>query len=251
MNITLVCEDSFEGIMTAIYEGWILMNQGNQVDIYPGDFFTPTFFSEYRSIKVNYEKSEKVARSIQVKISVSAYIAVYRACMHYSPEKGNIVFNFLKVAYPQGAKVMKMLGMPEVVSLMELERKVANETHNLKGFLRFSQLEGGLMVGTITPRCNVVPLLEKHFSERFPKENWMIYDKNRKIALLHSNNGKCIMVVGQQIEHILKEMKIDDEYEGLWKVFFNTIQIEERKNSKAQQNHLPKWYREEMTEFQS
>ena len=44
MNITLVCEDSFEGIMTAIYEGWVLMNQDNQVDIYPGDFFTPTFF---------------------------------------------------------------------------------------------------------------------------------------------------------------------------------------------------------------
>ena len=30
MNITLVCEDSFEGIMTAVYDAWVLMNQGHQ-----------------------------------------------------------------------------------------------------------------------------------------------------------------------------------------------------------------------------
>ena len=36
-DITLVCDDSFDGIMTAIYDGWVLMLKGNKVKIYPGD----------------------------------------------------------------------------------------------------------------------------------------------------------------------------------------------------------------------
>ena len=36
-EITLVCDDSFDGIMTAVYDGWVLMLKGNKVKIYPGD----------------------------------------------------------------------------------------------------------------------------------------------------------------------------------------------------------------------
>ena len=32
-DITLVCDDSFDGIMTAIYDGWVLMLKGNKVKI--------------------------------------------------------------------------------------------------------------------------------------------------------------------------------------------------------------------------
>ena len=40
MNVTLVCEDNIEGIMTAIYDGWVYMNKGYSVNIHPGsDFF--------------------------------------------------------------------------------------------------------------------------------------------------------------------------------------------------------------------
>ena len=35
-EITLVCDDSFDGIMTAVYDGWVLMLKGNKVKIYPG-----------------------------------------------------------------------------------------------------------------------------------------------------------------------------------------------------------------------
>ena len=40
-----------------------------------------------------------------------------------------------------------------------------------------------------------------------------------------------------------------DEYVDLWKLFVDTIAIEERRNEKCQNNHLPKWYRKNMTEW--
>ena len=100
MNVTLVCEASFEGIMTAIYDGWVLMNQGHQVNIHPGTSYTPSFFSEPLPVETNMEKAEKVAGSIRVKVSAEAYAMVFRACMHYAEDRADAVFDFLKVAYP-------------------------------------------------------------------------------------------------------------------------------------------------------
>ena len=173
---------------------------------------------------------------------------VYRACMHYTAEKADIVLNFLKIGYQQGRRVLKMLGNPDVLALMELDRKVANETHNFKGFLRFTELKGGMLFGKIEPRCDVVPLLEKHFSERFPKENWIIYDEKRKKALVHPAEGECVMIIGQAVRERIAALQKVDEYEDLWKVFFDTIGIEARKNPKCQQTNLPQWYRKNMTE---
>jgi hypothetical protein len=34
MNVTLVCENNIEGIMTAIYDGWVYMNKGYSVNIH-------------------------------------------------------------------------------------------------------------------------------------------------------------------------------------------------------------------------
>ena len=44
MNVTLVCENNIEGIMTAIYDGWLYMNKGYSVNIHPGSDYAPTFF---------------------------------------------------------------------------------------------------------------------------------------------------------------------------------------------------------------
>lgn len=43
-NVTLVCDESFDGIMTAVYDGWVLMNKGCNVQIHPGKDYAPTFF---------------------------------------------------------------------------------------------------------------------------------------------------------------------------------------------------------------
>ena len=44
MNVMLVCEDNIEGIMTAIYDGWVYMNKGYSVNIHPGRLCTNLFF---------------------------------------------------------------------------------------------------------------------------------------------------------------------------------------------------------------
>jgi probable DNA metabolism protein len=40
-----------------------------------------------------------------------------------------------------------------------------------------------------------------------------------------------------------------DEYQDLWKIFFENIAIKERINPKLQRNNLPLRFRKDMTEF--
>lgn len=249
MNVTLVCEESFEGIMTAVYDGWVLMNQGYQVNIHPGKSYTPSFFSEFVTIETDTEKAEKVAASIRIKVSLEAYTMVFRACMHYAEDRADAVFEFLKAAYPAGAKVVKMLGNPSVMRVMELSRKVANETHLFKEFLRFTELKGNVLYAKIEPKCDVILFVSFHFQERFPNENWIIYDPKRMKAVVHPVGGKCILINDKDMDELTKDMQHHDDYESLWKVFFHTIGIDARYNPKCQRNMMPLWYRKNATEW--
>lgn len=249
MNITLLCEESFDGIMTAVYDGWVLMNQGNTIKIHPGFNYNPDFFSEYMHVTTNMDKALKVATSIRVKISIEAYMMVFRACSHYSEERGNIIFEFLKIGYKYGGRVTKMLGYSSVMDIMELSRKAVNEAHLFKGFIRFTELKGEVLYSTIEPKCDVLPLIDHHFTERFPEENWIIYDKKRMKALVHAEGKESIIVAGQNMEELVKDLKCSNQYEDLWKVFFDTIAIDSRNNPKCQQTHIPMWYRKNMLEF--
>lgn len=248
-DITLVCDDTFDGIMTAIYDGWVLMNRGNKVNIHPGKNYTPTFFSEFVPIKTNLDKAVKVATSIRIKISVEAYTMVYRACMHFDEDRADTVFEFLKLGYRIGARVTKMLGNPYVMRLLELSRKVANEAHLFKEFIRFDELKGGVLLGKIEPKCDVTPFLAQHFESRFPEEDWIIYDIRRKKAAVHKHSMDSVLVEGQDIVALTEDLQKNDEYQELWKVFFDTIGIEARYNPRCQQTHMPQWYRKHMTEM--
>ena len=249
-EITLVCEETFDGIMTAVYNGWVFMNKGWIVHIHPGRNYTPTFFSEFVSVETDLDKAVRVAESVRIKVSEKAYRMVYEACMHYDEDRADAVFNFLKLAYPAGARVTKMLGNPAVMRLMELSRKVSNEAHLFKEFLRFDELKGNVLYGKIEPKCDVLPFVAQHFDERFPEEDWIIYDAKRKKSAVHKHNMDTIFVEGRDMDHLTKDLQTNDEYRDLWQVFFKTIGIEARYNSKCQQNHMPQWYRKNVTEFQ-
>ncbi|MBR3645908.1 MAG: DUF4130 domain-containing protein, partial [Lachnospiraceae bacterium] len=79
--------------------------------------------------------------------------------------------------------------------------------------------------------------------------NWAIYDDVRQKALVHRRGSSSIVVSGTDLDSSLGQIAVRDDYEELWKVFFETIGIEARKNEKCQNNHLPKWYRKNMTEM--
>lgn len=251
MNVILVCDQSFDGMMSAVYEGWIRMNRGDSIHIHPGEVYDYNFLYQYEYINTDRDRALRVATSIRRKISLDAYTMVFRSCMHYDEDRVDCVIAFLKQGYKKGADITKDLGNPVVMRLYELSRKVYREAHLYKGFVRFKEIKNNILYSKIEPKCDVLPLIAHHFTERYPLENWMIYDQKRKKVLVHPKGKECIMVSDNDTLNMPDMADAKDEYEDLWCVFFQSIGIKERKNEKCQDNLMPKWFRDNMTEFRA
>ena len=249
------CEDSLDGIFTAIYDAWEsgygLMNVRIEVLNGRDDCYNMELFSEYIPVEPDEEKAEKVARSIRSKISEEAYEMVGYAAVSDSPWKADRILRFLMLGFRVGASVVNRLGDDAVRDLFELRRYVGNELHLYTGFLRFSELDNGVMFAKFEPKSDLAALIMPHFANRFPDENMVIYDVKRKKAAVCREGGKWFMTeVSDEIaECVMNATDTEADYQKLWKSYFTHMAIEERINPKLQRNMLRIRFRTHMTEF--
>lgn len=249
-QIKLICEDSIDGIFTAIYHAWIYHQKGHKVSIGIGQEYNYEWMVTYVPIDTDYVVSKKVSDSIEKKISLEVYQMVIKAAVHYAPDRANAIFGFLQLGFSIGKNVIHQLQEPYVMRVYELARKAGNEARSFMEFIRFLELKNGILFSEIEPKCNVLPLLGEHFSQRYSIENWVIYDEKRKQAILHPKNQEWYIVEEPIREKMLKQVsEKQEEIADLWQLFFETIGIEGRKNMKCQNNMFPKWYRKHVTEF--
>ena len=250
-SLILQCEDSLEGILTAIYDAFVEKNKrqvfhDGDIAIAIGENHTISLFAEQKEVSTDLDKAQKTLLSIQNKISYLAYKRVLSALCHYDLERANVVLGFLIKGFPMGARVLEDLADPYVMRVTELARKVDNESHMFCGVVRFFDL-GKFLYSEIEPKCHVLPQIMEHFADRYPNEHYVIYDKKRRVALIHLAYADSVFVTGDQWNIDLSQH--EDYFERLWSQYFKSIAIEERYNPRCQNNLLPKWYRKNMVEF--
>ena len=76
--------------------------------------------------------------------------------------------------------VLEQYSNPHVMRMLELRRKVGNESHHFNEFARFQSLDRKVYVSHLEPKSDVIMLVGRHFADRMPSEHWMIIDDNRK-----------------------------------------------------------------------
>ncbi|MGN1085347.1 MAG: TIGR03915 family putative DNA repair protein [Lachnospiraceae bacterium] len=247
------CEDSVEGIFTAIYDAWasVHRHEENRIEVRMKDWEEPLLFAEYIEVVPDAEKSEKVQRSVRLRISEEAYEMVMKAVLSQEPEKGEIIYRFLIFAFREGARASRSYGNPWTMRLFEAVRNFNNEAHHLKGFLRFDEQENGLLLARYAPQNNVMGELMEHFSDRLNTENFMIFDEKRRIVGIHPGGEEWFVyrLNEEEYQSLCEKSGAEDSYVGLWRVFHRRIAIAERENYALQRNNCPLRFRPYMTEF--
>jgi len=147
--------------------------------------------------------------------------------------------------------------------------KVNAETHRLFGILRFEPNTFGTWIAFCSPDHDTTRFCIEYFMNRLGSDNFLIVDEKRKIArgrmqdkritasILESaieaeiSNLKSLKTesISNNIDILLKQE--NEKIEDLWKVFFNAHNNKDRKNEKAQRQHVPLRYRKYMNEFQN
>lgn len=245
------CEDTFEGMMTCIYDAWASKAGHKNIRLKLEPVIQQEMFCSYVHVEPDGVKAEKVVRSIRQKISFEAYSQVYMAAMSFEEDKLDTIYRFLLLGFTYGGKVTDMLSAPPVMRILELKRKVGNEMHFFREFTRFTSVDGRVYVSHMEPKCNVLGMVAEHFVDRMPSEHWMIVDDSRRMAAVHPGNTPFYLTAlsGEEMERLRETEGQNDYYTDLWKTFFQTIGIDARKNPGCQRNMMPLWYRKHMTEF--
>lgn len=251
-KIIYICENTPDGIFTAVYDAWAEGVLAEQISILADDAYEMELFAEYRYVETDMEKAVKVARSVSCKISREAYRQIYAASLSGEEDKIMAIYRFLRLGFVVGATVTDMHAKEEVCRVFELCRNVVNEAHSFREFVRFAELENGILIARIKPKNFVLPLMAEHFADRFPEEHFVIIDDNSEMGLFHERGKKWFLspIEREAIERLWNGER-SREYERLWKTFFKTIAINERKNYKCQRNMCALRYRDYMLEFDS
>lgn len=242
-NIVYQYDGSYDGFLCCIFESFYAKE--DPVDIIAEDEQQETLFP-VKYIETDTQKAERVRLSIPTKISKEAEWMFQRAFLSCMEHKEIKLLSFLQMGYKIGAKLTKLTTNDVVSVIDKAVQNVSNEAHFSLEFLRFSEF-GEFLAAEITPKNNVLPIIIRHFCDRFPSENFVIYDNRRKIAFLHKQNGETEFINGE-ITFPNPDEK-ESEYRRLWKHFYKIIAIEGRRNERCRMNHMPKRYWCNLTEF--
>lgn len=260
MRIIYVCEDSLTGIFSGIYEVWKRKMTAEEAGLEVGDSFERRLFCEYIFCKAEKRKALAVIRMIQKNLGVDVYEKISYALLSADRRKAEMVFRAMLEAKKLSRKdrLMEHLGNEAVRAVFGMYRQVANEAHHYKGFVRFRELKNKTLFAKIEPKHAVLPCIAEHFADRFPQENWVIYDKTHEVFLIHEKGKRYYFLQqymcmkgdsgsAQNITGGFSEEEMD--YEALWKEFVQSISVAERENRALQNQNLPLRFRTNLVEF--
>ena len=252
MREIYICTDTITGLCSALHDAW-LENRNGDAGIVLRGRIQQQLFCQYKTMEETDEKAQRLQRMVKRYLGYNAYWDIYYALLSEDQEKGTEVFRVMQEArnIPDSRKIMDHLGNPDVSKVFAMSRSVSNEAHMYEEFIRFRELKNGILFSEITPKSQVLTCIGDHFADRFPLENWAIYDKTHEVFLIHQKKEGWGLVRGETLDPDAVSEVSDGEkgYAALWTVFFDAVSIRERENPKCQRNHLPLRFRGDMTEF--
>lgn len=246
------CEDSLESIFTAIYQAYEEKRDHRDTCISLTN--EPVLFAEDVYVAPDQEKINKVMRSLYRMFGEQDHMSLCMALASEDEGKAQAVYQTVVdglSAKRKAGHLFDNLTHAEVHRTFALARAVGREIGHLREFVRFQELENGVLYARINPKNNVTAFLMPHFSDRLPQENFMIQDEQRGIFAIHPEGKQWYLFYGgeQETGFPFRTSAEEQVYQELFQYFCHKIAIEERENLKLQQNMLPLHFRKNMTEF--
>lgn len=281
MKHIFICQDSMEGIFTGVYDAWAICAnhkdaeykdvKHEDIELRTDDHHNLELFCEYHTVVPDSEKAEKVRRSIYRKLGIGIYSDITVCIYGTFSDKANAIYHTLVDCLAPGGSLygkklpsgfhpggtgsnyLENLCNPYVKRISEMKKNIWLEQERLLQFVRFRELNNGILFAKAEPGHNVLPLIADHFANRLPLERWLIYDSVRQCALAHEPHKGCLFMKDIQIKEEFLEgyTEIKGEYEELWWNFCKSIAIRPRANPKLQQHFVPLKLRKNIIEFTS
>ncbi len=247
------CEDSLEGVCTAIYRAY--EDHAEHRDTWIRVDKELMLFGEYIPVKTDLERAEKVMRTLRRRFGQKDYESLGLALTTPVPEKAQAVYQTVVYGLRAGPMPGHLLDHQTdqyVLQTFQLAKKAGREYGQLREFLRFRELDRGILYAENAPKCHVLPYVMVHFADRFPQEDFAIRDIGRELLGVHPAGGEWYLTDSEQLLLALRQAGYSARemaYEELFRYFCHKIAIRERRNIGLQNQMMPKRFQKYTIEF--
>lgn len=243
--LTLLYDGSFDGLMSAVYDAY--RRRPRPTEILPESSCQTQLGQRYLTVTADPAKTDRVVRGIRTKIGEFAYEKIWLASLADVPDVSQAIYAYLQWGFEIGSAIRLRLADDRVLALDKAVAIVTREAGHLREFLRFSEMEGGVFYGEISPRHQVLPLLMPHFAERFNDQPFVIRDLPHRLAGV-AKDGRWFLTDASDLT--LPALSAREEaIRYLWRTFYQKVAIEERVNPALRRQLMPKKYWQHMTEM--
>lgn len=246
---TVVYDGSFEGLLTAVFD--VYEYKLDDAIVVRDELHQPSLVGSTHIVHTNQQKAVRVYNGLQQKLSTRGLQNIY--CCFLSEEKHieTTMLAYIRYVFAKKYTVENDYSNPAVLAITQTAKKVHRESHRIKAFVRFQLTGDGLYYAIVSPDFDVLPLIQKHFMQRYADQRWLIYDSARKYGIYY-NLQQVEMVNLLFREDAQNTGAICDEkeelYQRLWQQYFSSVNIVARKNIKLHIQHMPKRYWKYLTE---
>jgi probable DNA metabolism protein len=243
--VVYLFDGSFEGLLTTIFDSYKDRHPQKRIALASG--FQAGLLESTISVVTDTEKAERVWNGLEKRIGKEKRHAFYTVFLSESPEAFQHMLEYALYIFYHSDNRSLDYGNRHVQALALYAKQVSRERHRMKAFVRFNQSASGLYSAVVEPDFNVLPLIAKHFADRFADQKWMIFDNRRNYGIYYDGSGVSEVRLAEVEKGctLRTDVTVDEKdpfYTSLWQTYFKSTNIKERANLKLHIQHVPKRY---------
>ncbi|WP_124979322.1 TIGR03915 family putative DNA repair protein [Nonlabens xiamenensis] len=259
MTTTLLYDGSFNGLMTAIF--MIYDHKIKWPIIAPASREQQNLFEGNQEVITDVEKAQRVWKGFKTLSGHRDAHQVYCAFLSEIIGVENTIFDYLKMTFSHQRSPSGDYANPTVLKISQAAKMVGREKHRMEAFVRFHLIEEDVYYANVEPDFNVLPLIAKHFKNRYADQKWIIYDLKRDFGISYDlesvhevqidfrnprgQRGILNTTVPDQSEALVESGSFREseiQYRDLWNQYFKSTNIKSRKNMRLHVQHVPRRY---------
>ena len=242
----VVYDETYEGWLTAVFE--IYEYKLSDIVFAKKETSGALLFAANHLVLTDVSKAKRVLEGLKKRLSAEGFSNIYKAFLSEELQIEETMLQFIRHAFDNSTNIEEDYSNSAVWNLRKAARLTRKEAHRMEAFVRFKLTKDQLYYAIIEPDCDVLPLIENHFKQRYADQRWLIYDAKRKYGIYYDleNVSKIELQFnfGTSSSQHLTEICDEQEefFQNLWRRYFSSVNIESRKNMRLHIQHMPKRY---------
>lgn len=254
--MSYIFDGSFSGLLCCIFRAYQFKEK--QVRVYAQQQFQAEWFAQAgladEVVVVSEDaKAKRVWTALSQKMQSRFSRYFYFAYLSEQAAAFQQLFELACYVFDHQDAVQHNYGHPAVLGVSQTAKSVSREKHRMEAFVRFKKTSEGIFLAVVSPDFNVLPLIAPHFKGRYADQQWLIYDEKRRYGIFYdlkrvqevtlSHTTPQSLIEQSRLVHPSITLDAHEAlYDQLWKDYFKSTNIVERRNMKLHIQQVPKRY---------